>query len=347
MAHSIDPENMFKSIWEFPENIQEALEIGAGITLHNRYENIDHIIIAGMGGSAIGGDVVSVLENERLKVPFQVVRGYTCPNWVNKNTLVICSSYSGNTEETLSVLDHALDKKAQICGITTGGELAQRLCNLEKDVVKIPAGLQPRAALAFSFVPIIKLMEKAGIIVPFLDEWIQSTIHALKKIREKYSKEQDNNPVYQLAQKIKDRIPVIYADSSTMAVAAMRLKGQLAENGKILSWFNELPELNHNEIVGWENNSDLFNRLFVLWLTDSSADHERVQKRQKISRAILQEAGVDQISISVSGNLFQERFLHMIHYGDWLSYWCAILHGTDPSPVAKIAYLKEELANKK
>ena len=92
MDHSIDTENMFKSIWEFPENMQEALGIGTGITLHNCYENIEHILIAGMGGSAIGGDVVSVLENKSLKVPFQVVRGYTCHNWVNENTLVICSN---------------------------------------------------------------------------------------------------------------------------------------------------------------------------------------------------------------------------------------------------------------
>ena len=346
MPHNIDPENMFKAIWEFPENIQEALEIGAGITLDNQYENIDHILIAGMGGSAIGGDVVSVLENESLKVPFQVVRGYTCPSWVNENTLVICSSYSGNTEETLSALDHALEKKAQICGITTGGELAERLHSLHKDVVKIPAGLQPRAALAFSFVPMIKLLEKAGIISSSLDDWIQEAVHILKEARKTYSKDRDTNPVFHLAERVKERIPVIYADSSTLGVAAVRLKGQLAENSKILAWYNELPELNHNEIVGWENNADIFQRLFVLWLMDRD-DHERVQHRQEITRTLLQEAGVDQIAISVPGNLFKERFLHMIHYGDWLSYWCAILHGTDPSPVVKIARLKQELADRK
>ena len=260
--------------------------------------------------------------------------------------LAICSSYSGNTEETLSALDHALEKKAQICGITTGGELAERLHSLHKDVVKIPAGLQPRAALAFSFVPMVKLLEKAGIISSSLDDWIQEAVHTLKEVRKTYSKDRDTNPVYHLAERVKERIPVIYADSSTLGVAAVRLKGQLAENSKILAWYNELPELNHNEIVGWENNADIFQRLFVLWLMDRD-DHERVQHRQEITRTLLQEAGVDQIAISVPGNLFQERFLHMIHYGDWVSYWCAILHGTDPSPVVKIAHLKQELADRK
>jgi len=346
MAHNIDMENMFKSIWEFSENIQDAFKIGNEITLKNPYEKIKHILIAGMGGSAIGGDVVSVLEKKSLCVPFQIVRGYNCPNWVNENTLVICSSYSGNTEETLSILDQALEKRAQVCGITTGGELAERLFDIQSDVVIVPSGLQPRAALAFSFVPIIKLLEKAGIINSSIEDWMEPTIQNLQKVRKIYSNENNDNPVYKLAQKIKDRLPVIYADSSTFSVAGIRIKGQLAENGKMLSWFNELPELNHNEIVGWENNEDTFKKLIVLWLLDL-ADNQQVKHRQNISKAILKEVGVDQISISVSGNCFQERFIHMIHYGDWLSYWCAILHGTDPSPVEKIVRLKDELSNRK
>ena len=342
MSHHIDRENMFNAIWKFPENIEDALMIGENINLQNKYIDIQNIIIAGMGGSAIGGDVVSTLEKNCIKIPIKVVRGYSCPNWVNQNTLVICSSYSGNTEETLSILDDALERKAQICGITAGGELSDRLKNLEKDFILIPAGLQPRAALAYSFIPIIKILQKCGVISPSLDQWIQSSISQLKKVRELYSKDQKNNPVFQLALKIKNRIPVIYADSSSMGIAGLRLKGQLAENSKILSWNNELPELNHNEIVGWENNADLLQRMFVIWLIDKS-DHKRVQCRQKISKMILDEIYIDQISILVSGNSFQSRFLHMIHYGDWLSYWCAILYRTNPSPVHKIARLKHEL----
>ena len=159
MYEILDKENMFSSIWDFPENLSDALELGNNIKLNQEYGEINSIVIAGMGGSAIGGDVVSILEKENINIPFAVSRGYSIPNWVNENTLVICSSYSGNTEETLSVLDEALIKNAIICGVTTGGILADILKENDKDIVIIPGGLQPRAALAFSFVPITKLLQ--------------------------------------------------------------------------------------------------------------------------------------------------------------------------------------------
>ena len=345
MSERFDPENMFGSIWDFPENLTEALELGEKISLNHAYSHIQNVVVAGMGGSAIGGDVISVLEKDNLDVPFVVCRGYSLPNWVNENTLIVCSSYSGNTEETLSALDDAVSKNAQICGITTGGKIEDKLKELNKDVVIIPSGLQPRAALAFSFVPMAKCLEKTGVLTLSFGDWMDSAIETIIQAREIYSKENDKNPVYELAQQIHDRIPVIYAENSTLGVAAIRLKGQICENAKMLAYHNELPEFNHNEIVGWENNPDIFEKLFVLWLTDAN-DNPRVKHRQEITQDILNEAGVDQYVLEMTGNLFQERFLHMIHYGDWLSYWCAILHGTDPSPVVKISRLKEELSKR-
>jgi glucose/mannose-6-phosphate isomerase len=256
--------------------------------------------------------------------------------------LVICSSYSGNTEETLSALEDAVSKNAQICGITTGGKIAKRLNEFKKDVVLIPSGLQPRAALAFSFIPMAMLLEKTGVMELSLSQWITETVESLSTARELYSKENEENPIYELAQQIYQKIPIIYADQSTLGVAATRLKGQICENGKMLAYHNELPEFNHNEIVGWENNAELFEHMFVLWLTDTS-DNDRVKHRQEITQNILNDAGVEQYVIEMTGNSFQERFLHGVHYGDWLSYWCAILHGTDPSPVEKISRLKDEL----
>jgi glucose/mannose-6-phosphate isomerase len=174
---------------------------------------------------------------------------------------------------------------------------------------------------------------------------MDSAIETIIQAREIYSQESAENPVYELAQQVYDKIPVIYADNSTMGVAAVRLKGQICENGKMLAYHNELPEFNHNEIVGWENNPENFGKLFVLWLTDIN-DNPRVKHRQNITQDILNETGVDQYVLEMTGNSFQERFLHMIHFGDWLSYWCAILHGTDPSPVVKITRLKEELSKR-
>ena len=342
MYQKIDIDNMFDAIWKFPNNLSDAIELSNNINLINNYNNISNIVIAGMGGSAIGGDVVSILEKSNINCPFIICRGYELPNWVNERTLVICSSYSGNTEETLAALEDGLKKKAQIIGITTGGELKVKLKALDKDVVLIPAGLQPRAALAFSFVPMIKILEKISIIRTNVNIWLEDAISTLRDCREIYGGESMENPTFELAQQVYKNIPIIYADNSTHGIAAVRLKGQLCENGKMLSYYNDLPELNHNEIVGWENNSDHFKHLFVLWLTDQS-DNQRVKHRQEITQKILNEIGIDQFVIEMTGNSFQERFLHMINYGDWLSFWCAIAHCTDPSPVLKIDRLKQEL----
>jgi len=343
MSERFDPANMFGAIWDFPDNLTHAVELGNKIILNNEYKNIQSIVVAGMGGSAIGGDVLSVLEKDHLSLPVVVSRSYDIPNWVNESTLVICSSYSGNTEETLTALEVALEKNAQICGITTGGTLANKLNELGKDIVLIPSGLQPRAALAYSFVPMGIMLQKMGILDFSIHTWLTSTIESLNTARELYSKDSDENPIYELAQQIVNRLPIIYADTSTLGIAAVRLKGQICENANMLAYHNELPEFNHNEIVGWENNQEINESCFVLWLTDD-ADHPRVKHRQRITQNILNEAGIDQYVIEMTGNSFQERFLHSVHYGDWLSYWCAILHGTDPSPVEKISRLKEELS---
>ena len=337
-----DKENMYGSIWNFPDNLKDALTIGENISLKNKYYNIQNIVIAGMGGSAIGGDIVAILEEQNIKIPYLVCRDYNVPKWVNSNSLVICSSYSGNTEETISAFHKSKDRGASICGITTGGKLLKLLEKHKKDYVKIPKGLQPRAAVAFSFIPIIKLIEKIGLVNSNLKFWFEETVNTLNNNRVYYGSEGNKNPVYLLANKLYKKIPIIYSDSSTMRVNAVRLKGQLNENGKMLAYFNELPELNHNEIVGWQNNQEIFEHLCVLWLEDES-DTSRTKIRKKITESILNETNISQYSIKVEGDSFQERFLNMVHFGDWLSYWCAILHKTDPSPVKKIVRLKNEL----
>ncbi len=345
MFKNYDQENMYASIWNFPNNLKDAIVLGDRIDLKNDYSNIQNIVIAGMGGSAIGGDIVSVLESSNINIPYVVCRDYSIPEWVNSHSLVICSSYSGNTEETISAFHKSIKSGASICGITTGGTLLKLLKEHERDFIRIPSGLQPRAAVAFSFIPIIKLIEKVGLIQSNLDLWIGKSISDLEKNRVIYSNEGNENPVYRMAHQIYKKIPIIYSDTSSMRVNAVRLKGQINENGKMHAYFNDLPELNHNEIVGWQNNSEIFQHLCVLWLEDDS-DNDRTKIRRNITQEILDEGNISQYSIKVIGESFQVRFLNMIHYGDWLSFWCAILHETDPSPVEKIIRLKNELSKK-
>lgn len=341
--HEIDKDDMYQSIWDFPENIIDAIELSENITLKNEYRDVNNIIIAGMGGSAIGGDVVYSLIKNEIKIPFVVNRGYDLPAWANSSTLIICSSYSGNTEETISILEEAKSLDAKVIGITTGGVLESLCKNYSFDFVNIPSGLQPRAALAFSFIPLLYILKKTSLINVEVKNWLESSVDLIKSKREEYSSDKENNPVYQLANKLYNKLPIIYADSGSLETVAVRLKGQICENSKILAYHSIYPEMNHNEIVGWENNEEFFSNYYVLWLMDEEMN-SRNKSRKNIISEILSDLNVSQQEIKVDGNSFKERFLLLIHYGDWLSYWCAILHNTDPSPVKNIQTLKDKLS---
>ncbi len=336
-----DPDNMFQAIYDFPDHIEDAMKIGSAINLKNDYAGLKNIIVSGMGGSAIGGDVAGMLIGNELTLPLKVVRGYQLPNWAGPDTLVIASSYSGNTEETLSAYEDAKSKGARICGITTGGKIGQQLVSDGFDKVSIVPGLQPRAALAYSFVTLLFLLKEIGVIRDTIANELIGTVSQLKLKRDQYSREQDN-PTLELAHRIAPRLPIIYGETEATAVVARRWCGQLSENSKMLAYYNELPEFNHNEIVGWQNNRELLKQFTVIWLKDEN-DNPRVQLRQGITVELIEEYCPQEI-ISVSGDSRFVRLLHLIHFGDWVSYWCALEHETDPTPVEKIMELKDRLA---
>ena len=341
----LDPQDMKQAIYNFADNLRDAMAIGQGVALKNTPAPINNVVVAGMGGSAIGGDVNRMLLRDELSVPIYVSRNYQIPAWANKHTLVIASSYSGGTEETLSALADALEKGCQICGITTGGKLKDVLQKNDCDTVLIPTGLQPRAALAYSFVPMLYLLKGFGLVASDAEQKLKKTADLLESLRDNYSKASDENETWSLAKSVHNTIPIIYGESESTAIVAMRWGSQFSENGKMLAFHNELPELNHNEIVGWENNPELFNHLSIIWLKDKS-DHERVSMRQDVTGTILKNVTKNQYEVAVSGASRFERLLHLIHYGDWVSLWCAYLHETDPSPVENISNLKDQLSRK-
>lgn len=340
--NDLDKSNMYLAIYDFPNQMAQAMEIGSKISLTGNYTNVNGIVVAGMGGSAIGGDVARIAAAGELRVPMVVSRDYSLPGWVNENTLIICSSYSGNTEETLSAFDDAVHKKAMIIGVSTGGELTNRITKAGMDVVEIPGGLQPRAALAFSFVPMLYLLKGAGLTGGSFINSLSASIKELKNVRETWGAEGESNPAWTTAQGIYKTIPIIYSDSDLAEVAALRLKGQLNENAKMHAWSNRLPELNHNEIVGWEKNPELLKKLSVIWLSDAQG-HKRNLKRREVTREIIGELSACELVLIADGDSPLERLIYLIHLGDWISYWCALAHCTDPTPVVKIDQLKQEL----
>ncbi len=286
--------------------------------------------------------------SSKLLIPFQVIRNYSLPEYVDDETLVIVSSYSGNTEESLSALDDAIGRKAMIAAISTGGML-EEICSLnEIPMAKLPEGLQPRAAIGYSFVPTLLFFEKIGL-VKNLGKEVESAIKLLKKTREEFIEDNDldSNPAKKLAKTMKGKIPIIYSGPVNTDVVGVRWKGQICENAKNLAFANQYAEFNHNELVGWADNAKAMKKqLLVVQLHDSD-DHIQIVQRMDIVHKLIAELGIDVQEVNAIGATPLELRFFLIQLGDFTSYYLAILNDVDPSPVKVITRLKGMLASNK
>jgi glucose/mannose-6-phosphate isomerase len=345
-VRAVDPNNMYNRIFDLPEQMKDALEIGQKWKINpDEFSDIKNIVIIGMGGSAIGGDLIRTLFSSDLMVPFNVIRNYTLPEYVDDETLVIASSYSGNTEETLSALDDALERKAMIAAVSTGGILKD-VCELNQvPLAVIPSGMQPRAALGYSFVPVLIFLEKIGLVKNIVDE-IEKTIAHLTLSREMYIEDNllDKNLAKQLADKIHSKMLIIYSGPTLTDTVAMRWKGQICENSKNMAFANHYAEFNHNELVGWADAvKEHKDNLIVFQLRDRD-DHPQITKRMNIVKNIIEEYEIDVIDIQSKGENKIERMFYLIQLGDFVSYYLAVLNNADPSPVDVIMKLKKLLS---
>ena len=337
-----DSSNFFKIISEFPEQIIQAVEIGNDISVNLNVSEIKNIIITGLGGSAIGGDLLRSYLQYEINIPVHQNRNYYIPAYADENTLVIASSYSGETEETLSAYNDSKYKGCKIVCISSGGRLSLMAENDGNFVVKVPRGYQPRCALAFSFFTMLKLFIKLGFI-PERDLDIQRTIELMKERAIFYSDfEKSNNNAVIIAEHLLGKVPIIYSSNDIMDVVNLRWRGQIAENSKTLAFGNYFPELNHNEIVGWQENSEFLRNFALIYLLDRE-DNPRILKRQKITKEILEPyRGLD-IEVESEGASKLERIFDLVYLGDWISFYLAVLNKTDPAPIEKINILKNKL----
>lgn len=344
-----DPSNMYNCIFDLPEQIGEALDLGRGWKVQaDDFSGIKNILVIGMGGSAIGGDLIRSLLASELLVPFQVCRNYTLPEYVDDESLVIVSSYSGNTEETLAALDDAIERKAMIAAVTTGG-IVEEVAELNQiPWVKLPTGLQPRAAIGYSFVPLLVFLEKIGLARDVTPQ-IERVIEHLSSTRLNFI---EDNPVKmnlakQLAVKLYGKIPIVYSGPTLTDAVGLRWKGQLCENSKVLAFCNQFPEFNHNELVGWsELVEPIAEKLIVLMLRDIE-DHIRVQHRINTVKDLIKKHLVEVVEVPSSGATRLQRMFSLIQLGDFVSYYLAVLNKVDPTPVQVIESLKMALAAKK
>jgi len=342
----IDPRGMATWIAEFPKQVETAVRIGKEASVKLNVQGVQNIVLTGLGGSAIGGDLLRSYLADELKVPFIVNRHYLLPSFVGKNTLVIVSSYSGNTEETISAHNDAIKRKARVLCISTGGETAKMAKKYKQPWIQILPGLSPRAALGYSFFPLLVVLGKLGLIKS-KDKDIKETLLLLKSKAALYSNpESPENTPLKLAEQLKGRLPVIYSPAEHLDAINVRWRGQIAENAKQLSSGHVLPEMNHNELVGWKVLTDIMKHMHVLFLKDKGT-HKRVAIRGEITKQVVSQYAGAVTEISSEGNSLLARMFSLIHFGDWVTLYLAILNNEDPEPVKVIDFLKGELAKVK
>lgn len=340
--HECDSSGMFSLITGFPGQCRKAVEI-ASIEEPDGYgAGIENVVVAGMGGSAIGGDILCNCVSGELEAPLEVVRDYSLPAYAGEKTLFIAASYSGDTEETLSACSQALSRGARVICVTSGGMLEKLGLERGAHVVRIPPGQPPRTALGYLFFPMLVKLSQSGLVAR-KDAEIDRTIALMDDMSRRLSEE--GGPAEETARALEGAIPVIYGSSGVSACAALRWRTQINENSKSLAFTALLPEMNHNEIVGWENPPGMLKNMPVVLLRDRG-DHERVNTRMEITKSLLGGMPPSVTEIWSEGESLMERVFSLMYYGDFVSFYLAALYGVDPTPVKKIQTLKERLKEK-
>ena len=336
----MDP--MFTHIRTFADMWEEGWQIVEGAKAYRDVSKPAGLILCGMGGSSIGAALLESLAFGSSGVPVALSRRYVVPAWAGPDTLVVCISYSGNTEETLSAFEEAGRKDCARFCVTSGGELA-RLAETEGvPYVTIPGGLPPRAALPYTFVPLLHLASVLGI-VAIGDDVRQETSALLHRLGGEYGDSAPNEATI-VADYLTGRIPVIYSGTGLLSAVNLRWRGQIQENAKTLAFGNFYPELNHNEIEGWESSSEVLRRIAVVELATFD-DHPQVRRRMDVTRRLLESKAAGWYRFEPHGKSELARLLSGVHLGDWVSYYLANNLDVDPMPVALIDALKEALSS--
>jgi len=326
---------MDKLIARYAEQLTEALEIGKAAKITKSRSKINKVFVAGLGGSGIGADFVAAIINREAEVPYLVSKGYKVPNYIDKNTLAIISSYSGNTEETISSFRQIEKTGAKIIVISSGGKLIKAAKKKKYDYIQVPGDWpSPRACLGFSLVAQLAALTHLGLIS---DKSLKSIAKSIKLINTESSA--IKRSARSIAKKLHNKLPIIYCEDRIEPVA-VRLRQQINENAKTLCWHHVVPEMNHNELVGWKDkNKDLI----VLYLRNSD-DYKRNQIRMEINQKIIKKYTPNIINVYSKGTDLVQRMMYLVHLGDWISWYLSQLRGQDAIEVHVIDYLKGELA---
>jgi glucose/mannose-6-phosphate isomerase len=326
-----------KYIEGFTRQLAEALKNGESLDLVRPGSDIRNIVIAGMGGSGIGANLVESLTFGRIPIPITVVKSYNIPQFVSPHTLFVASSYSGNTEETIAALNKALLKRAHCIVIASGGKILDIAREYNLFYIQLPAGSDsPRAMLGYNMIALLSLLYHTNLIGAAYIKETENAIEFLDRGEKGIQSEAEL-----IAKKLKGKLPIIYCDQRLHAMA-LRFQQQINENSKQFAHVNTFPEMNHNELVGWRFPEALMPMMQPIYLY-SDHDHERVEKRMEICREMLEEKSNPIIDIIGEGASLLEQYYYLIHLTDWISFYLAKENGVDADTIEPIVYLKSEL----
>ncbi|MDX9759035.1 MAG: bifunctional phosphoglucose/phosphomannose isomerase [Bacteroidota bacterium] len=345
-AHRIslhDSHDMYSVLCDYPGQARTGMDVGNSVNLRGiDAASLSQVLVCGMGGSAIGGDVLRVFSESHGRLPIAVHRGYSLPGYAGAHTLVFVVSYSGNTEESLAAYDEARRRGARIVAITSGGMLLERAEADGVPVAIIPGGLAPRCALGYLFFPLLMIAARLDVLDVQQSE-LQAVIAVLEQKTRDYAAHDDAaNPAIAIAERLRGRLPVLYGAQAALDAVLMRWRCQIEENAKMLAYSNVLPEMNHNEIVGWEQQPDLLRRIAVVVLHDR-AELPRIRTRITVTLDIIRPLAGDILEITAEEAQPLARVLGLICLGDWVSYYLAVGSGVDPYPIVNIDRLKAAL----
>jgi glucose/mannose-6-phosphate isomerase len=341
---SVDASGLVDDVLAMPTQLEDGLWRVESASLERvlgSSDDLGPLLVCGMGGSAIGGDLAEAVLGERLLRPLRTVRGYELPGWASTSSVVLCASYSGNTEETLACYEAAGALGAIRIAVTTGGRLAAAAREDGVPVIPLPAGLQPRAAVAYMLVSVLEVAALSGVALHLKTE-IDAAASSLVDLAESWGPDSDPDSLAKrVAQRVHKTCVCVYGAGPTTAVA-MRWKTQINENAKVPAFWAELPEADHNEIVGWDSASSLGSFMGV-FLEDAD-QHPRVRQRAELTAALIEQEAAGTLRLESQGVNRVERVLSLVLLGDLVSVYLAVLRGADPTPVPVIERLKADLA---
>ncbi len=325
---------MKKLIAEFGAQLRHALEIGEASSLKNAEKKISNVMITGLGGSGIGGTIVSELVAKECIVPISSNKGYDLPNYINENTLVICSSFSGNTEETLEAFEKAIGNGAEVVCVTSGGKLLELAKVNKLNYIQLPTAESPRTMMGYSITQLLFFLNHYGLISDSFKTDLSNTATLIDSLQTEIQADAER-----ISDHIEGKTPIIYACDGYEGMA-VRFRQQINENAKMLCWHHIVPEMNHNELVGWRNKDE---NLAVIFFRNDT-DYIRNQKRLEINKEVVSNYTSSVMEYWSKGATLIEKTFYFVNVGDHVSYILSKRNGVIAEEIEVINNLKGALA---